>query len=124
MRRLADAAGQIRAHGKRHHAGGNQRRITAAGTTGPAGGVGRMAGAAPDRIVCLVQIHRLGHVALADDDRTSRPQTGDDRGIRHVDRPPSRRNAQTRHEARHREAFFHAHRHPSERSDLLARPQS
>ena len=124
MRRLPDAAGQVRAHSQRHHAGGNQRRIAAAGTTGAAGRVKRMVRAAPHGIVGLVQVHRLGHVPLADDDRTSCAETGNDRGIRHVDSLPSRRNAKARHKARHREAFLHAHRDPGELSDLVARLES
>ena len=124
MRRLPDAAGQVRAHSQRYHAGGNQRRITAAGTTGAAGRVERMVGAAPDGIVGLMQVHRLGHIALADDDRTSCPEAGNDRGICHVDSLPSHRHAEARSKARHREAILHAHRDPGELSDLLARLES
>ena len=61
-----------------------------------------------------MQVHRLRHVGLADDDRTGGTQEGDDLGVVIVGCIATG-DAERRQHAAHGKTFLHAHRHAAER---------
>jgi len=70
--------------------------------------------AAPDRIVGLVEKHRLRHVRLPHDHRAGPSQAGDDLRVGRVGRVASVGNPERRFEPADGEALLHAHRYAGE----------
>ena len=112
---MADAAGQVSPDGKRHTPGGDERRIPATAPTRTPCGIGRVNGPSPDGIVGLVEVERLGHVPLPDDNRSGGLQSSHDSRVVPVERRRPATNPEGCDQPADGKALLDAHRHAGQR---------
>ncbi len=119
--RNADRTADVGAELDRHHAGGHRRRRAAGGAAGRAQRVGRVVGAAIDRIVALPVGEERRHVGLAENHRPGRLQPPNHHGVL-VGRPALESlHAPGGRQAGDVERLLDGHRHAEQRRALAAR---